>query len=144
MPRVIRGGQRTDSTTPLEGRSREDYSYVAILREQRRSIEYILAQDAAKYGYRDFSSFTKNIFGYFIEYWEKKNKRIVEAKDYSVENVSIGGSKYGVPYSSKEGHECEYKAAFEALKRVKSNMAKDMELINKIQLEEQQSKKQPQ
>lgn len=124
----------------MEGRTRADYSYIAILIEQRKAIEWILAQDSAKYGYRDFSSFAKNIFGYFIEYWEKKNKRIVEAKDYAAENVSTGGSKYGLPYSTKDEHDCEYKKAFEALKKVKAGMARDMELIDKLQLEKQETK----
>lgn len=138
MPRVIR--PKVDSTTPLEGRTREDYSYVAILREQRRAIEHILEVDAPKYGYRDFSSYQKNINGYFIEGWEKTHS-IIHAKDYAVSKVMEGGSKYGVPYSSGE-HTCEYKAAYEALKKATGNMARTMEAINKIQLEEQSKKQQ--
>lgn len=126
----------------MEGRTRDDYSYIAILKSQRQAIEKTLGEDSERYGYRDFSSFCKNLFGYYIEYWEKNNNKLIESKDYSVQQVANGGQKYGQPYTTKTSCQCDCHPAFEILKKVKKNRIKDRELIESVeQLEAKEVKK---
>lgn len=130
MPRVIRRGsaKKIDSMQP---RSREDYTYVAVLKTQRAAVEKSLELEGEKYGYRDFSTFLKNLLGYYTEQWERTH-RMLDSKDYSVNNVLDGGSKYGVPYSMKSTCKCDCHTALELLKKVKANRIKDRELIESV------------
>lgn len=129
--------------TTLDGKGRDDYSYIAVLRDQRNAIEKILVEEASKYGYRDFSSFTKNIYGYFIEGYERTHS-ILHAKDYSAKAVLEGGQKFAKPLSTKQACQCDcHTIGMEAIKmvrRVKGSMDKDRELLRKF---EQKGQEQP-
>lgn len=135
MPRVIRK-QQYDTT--MEGRTRDDYSYIAVLKAQRQAVETSLGIDSEKYGYRDFSSFCKNMFGYYIEEFERTHS-ILQAKDYATEKVLEGGQKYGKPYSMKPNCVCECHEqgmkALEAIRKVKNSINKS-DIFDEITTEE--------
>jgi hypothetical protein len=141
VPRVIRAGQKTTDTT-LEGRGRDDYTYVAILKDQRNAVEYTLREEYSKYGYRDFSSWLKNLIGSYLKDWEKKH-HILGPEEYAVQYVSGGGSDFGKPYSTKHQKcDCDCHPAYEILKRVKNNRIRDQELINSVESLEQKEQQQ--
>lgn len=124
-------------TSTVDGKGREDYSYIAVLRDQRYAIEKILMEEASKYGYRDFSSFSKNIYGYFIEGYERTHS-ILHAKDYSTKSVLEGGQKFAKPLINvKQTCQCDcHTIGMEAIKmvrRVKGSMDKDRELLSKFE-----------